>query len=54
MTSLEQLEARIAALEADNAALKKRVSSLELQTAQITERALRTMSSGCSTCSGGQ
>lgn len=53
MASLEDLEARIALLEAENAALKKRVSNLELQTAQITERALRTMSSGCSTCSGG-
>ena len=51
MVSLEDLEARIAALENENAALKRRVSALELQTAQITERALHSMS-GCSTCSG--
>lgn len=53
MVSLEELEARIASLEAENAALKKkRVSQLELQTAQITERALHTMSS-CSSCTMG-
>ena len=52
MVSLEELEARIASLEAENAALKKRVSQLELQTAQITERALHSMS-GCSSCTLG-
>lgn len=51
MVSLEDLDARIAALENENAALKQRVSTLELQTAQITERSLHTMS-GCSTCGG--
>ncbi|HJJ36260.1 MAG TPA: hypothetical protein O0X27_03675 [Methanocorpusculum sp.] len=43
------LESRISRLEDENAALKQRVADLELQMAQVTERALR-MSSSCSTC----
>ena len=43
------LEARIQRLEDENATLKQRVADLELQMAQVTERALR-ISSSCSTC----
>lgn len=43
-------EERISALETENLNLKKRVSELELQMAQITERVLLNLSS-CSSCS---
>lgn len=42
-------EERISALEAENLNLKKRVSELELQVAQITGRVLMNRSS-CSSC----
>ncbi|MDO5847711.1 MAG: hypothetical protein Q4Q20_05405 [Methanocorpusculum sp.] len=43
------LEERISVLETENRKLKKRVSELELQVAQITERVLMNRSS-CSSC----
>ena len=49
MATATELESRITRLEEENAALKRRVSDLELQMAQITERALRSLSS-CESC----
>ena len=48
-TAEKTVEERLSALEAENQHLKKRVSELELQVAQITERALMNLSS-CSSC----
>ena len=39
------VEERLSALESENQHLKKRISELELQVAQITERALMNLSS---------
>lgn len=47
MTSIEVLEKEIEELMIMNKRLEERVSSLELQIAQITERALKS----CSSCS---
>ncbi|MDO5846362.1 MAG: hypothetical protein Q4Q04_05500 [Methanocorpusculum sp.] len=47
MGTLEELERKISLLEKRNDELEERVSDLELQTAQLTERALRS----CSSCS---
>lgn len=46
---LISLEDRIAALEQENRELHTRVSTLELQTGQLTDRVLR-FGGGCSTC----
>ncbi|MDU9376769.1 hypothetical protein McpSp1_13960 [Methanocorpusculaceae archaeon Sp1] len=45
---LKRLEGMILVLEKENLELRERVSDLELQTGQLTERLLR--SGGCSSC----
>ncbi|HJK78344.1 MAG TPA: hypothetical protein O0Y06_00275 [Methanocorpusculum sp.] len=46
---LRRLEERILTLEKENAELRSRVSSLELQTGQLTDRLLR-IGGNCSSC----
>lgn len=46
---LKRLEGLILILEKENAELRDRVSALELQTGQLTDRILR-LGSNCSSC----
>ncbi|MCZ0863403.1 hypothetical protein [Methanocorpusculum vombati] len=46
---LRRLEERILTLEKENTELRSRVSSLELQTGQLTDRLLR-IGGNCSSC----
>lgn len=46
---LRRLEERILTLEKENAELRSHVSSLELQTGQLTDRLLR-IGGNCSSC----
>ncbi len=47
MTSIEELETRIASLQKHNEELEERVRDLELQIGILTERSLR---GSCSSC----
>jgi len=46
---LKRLEGMILTLEKENAELRSRISSLELQTGQLTDRVLR-IGGNCSSC----